>query len=271
MATASFIANWKMNKTLAESRDYLNKLQKLLPARAKSGDQVILASPYTALASLAEWIRASSLEIGLAAQNLHFAAEGAYTGEISSSMLYETGCRYVIVGHSERRLHCGETDEMIAQKLAAAGIAHLVPILCVGESEREREQNKTVAVIKRQIKKGLCLGLSSKGHENGPLDLSDCIIAYEPVWAIGTGKTPTPFEVEKVHREIYDYLQSEGVVSEGMPKILYGGSVNEKNISAFMEKAHIDGVLVGGASLSAERFVQMIELGLEAKETVCTS
>ena len=267
MATASFVANWKMNKTLAESHDYFNKLQKLLPARAKRGEQVIVAAPYTALASLSEWIKASSLEIGLAAQNLHFAAEGAYTGEISSSMLYETGCRYVIVGHSERRLHFKETDEIIAQKIAAAEIAHLVPIVCVGESEREREQDKTIAVIRRQLKQGLCLGLSSKGHsESGPLDLSDCMIAYEPVWAIGTGKTPTPFEVEKVHQEIYDYLQSEGV--EGMPKILYGGSVNEKNIFSFMQKAHIDGVLVGGASLSAERFVQMIELGLEAKETI---
>jgi len=263
MTTACFVANWKMNKTLPEAHDYLNKLQKLLPQRAKRGDQVILASPYTTLASLSEWIRDVSLGVGLAAQNLHFEAEGAYTGEISASMLYETGCRYVIVGHSERRLHFGETDQVVAQKVAAAEIAHLVPILCVGENEREKGQDKTLAVIKRQIKKGLCLGLSSK---EGPLDLADCIIAYEPVWAIGTGKTPKPEEVEKVHRELYAYLLSEGVVLEGMPRILYGGSVNEHNVASFMRQPHIDGVLVGGASLSAEKFVQMIELGLEAKE-----
>jgi len=264
METVRFVANWKMNKTLSESRDYLGKLQKLLPKRARPGEQVIVAAPYTALASLFGWIKESSLEIGLAAQNLYFEAEGAYTGEISSSMLYDAGCRYAIVGHSERRLHFGETDQIVAQKVATAQISHLVPILCIGETERERQQGKTVSVIKRQIRNGLCLGLTSEGgSESGPLDLSDCIIAYEPVWAIGTGKTPTSSDVEEVHQTLYTYLQSEGV--EGMPGILYGGSVNEKNISAFMKQPHIDGVLVGGASLSAETFVQMIELGLEAK------
>ena len=254
-----------MNKTLSDARDYLNKLKKLLPERAKRDDQVILAPPYTALASLAEWISASSLGIGVAAQNLHFEAEGAYTGEISSSMLYEAGCRYVLIGHSERRLHFGETDTVISQKVAAAEISHLSPILCVGENELERKQNQTLDVIQNQVQKGLCLGLSDGEASEGPMDFSDCMIAYEPVWAIGTGRTPQPAEVEQVHQALCRYLQSEGVVSEGMPRILYGGSVNEKNIASFMKEPHIDGVLVGGASLSADKFIRMIELGLEAK------
>lgn len=273
MATPCFIANWKMNKTLSDARSYLKILQKRLPEITAEDWEMILAPPFTSLAHVYEFVQAASLKIALAGQNFHFGAEGAYTGEISSRMLHEIGCRYVIVGHSERRVHFGETDKEVACKVAEAQIAGLIPILCVGESLPNRKSGKTVFVIKRQIKKGFdLLGLSKKKSlENGFLDLSDCIVAYEPVWAIGTGKTPTPKEVEEVHQEIAAYLISVGVAQEGLPRILYGGSVNEKNVVDFMKEPHIDGVLAGGASLSAETFVKMIEAGLYAKEEMCTS
>ncbi len=273
MATLCFVANWKMNKTLSESRDYIKILQKRLPEIVGQDWEMILAPPYTALAPVFELIQGISPHISLAAQNFHFGAEGAYTGEVSSRMLREIGCRYVIVGHSERRIHFGETDENVMCKVAEAQIAGLIPILCIGESLLERQKGKTALVLKRQIKKGFdLLGLSrKKSMDEGLLDLSDCIIAYEPIWAIGTGKTPTPQEVEEVHQEIGSYLMSAGVTEEGMPRILYGGSVNEKNVAAFIKEAHVGGVLAGGASLSAETFVKMIESGLYAKEEMCTS
>ncbi len=271
MPRPCFIANWKMNKTLSSARDYLDILQKRLSKPALQNGEVILAPPYTGLVSLHEGIGRLSLEVQMAAQNLYFEAEGAYTGEVSATMIRETGCQYVIVGHSERRVHFGEKDEEIARKVAAAQIAGLMPILCVGENEQQRQEGKTLSVIKHQVKKGFYLGLSH-GHasQNGPPDLSECIIAYEPVWAIGTGKTPTPHEAEQVHCEIVAYLKSEGISPQEMPRLLYGGSVNERNIAAFMKERHIDGVLAGGASLSADTFVKMIELGLDAKGVLCT-
>jgi triosephosphate isomerase len=258
-----------MNKTLSEGKEYLKLLQKRLPEITHSDWEMILAPSCTALSSVFGWIQESALPIALAAQNFHFETEGAYTGEVSARMLREVGCRYVMIGHSERRIHFQEKDETIACKVAAAQLSGLLPILCVGENAAERNAGKTSSVIKRQIRKGFDLGPASRRaftEEPGMLDLSDCIVAYEPVWAVGTGETPAAQEVESVHLTIVNCLKSAGVTPEGMPRILYGGSVNEKNVGFFMREPHIDGVLAGGASLSVETFVRIIETGLYARE-----
>lgn len=254
MALPCFIANWKMNKTVDETLLYLAIFQKRLsdfPLQDKVSDwiEVILAPPYTSLFSAGNKIKELSLPIGLAGQNFYFESEGPYTGEVSSRMLCDAGCQYVIIGHSERRNHFGEDDFVIGQKVQSAMGAGLIPILCVGESAKERQEGRTLEVVKRQVKEGFC-----RVDEKSRFALSQSIIAYEPVWAIGTGKTPTPCEVEQVHQEI-------ARVSSGA-RVLYGGSVNEENVAAFMKEPHLNGMLVGGASLSAETFVNIIQRGM---------
>lgn len=263
MRTPCFIANWKMNKTIGEARDYLQTVEKRWPQLPKAPWEAIVAPPFTMLAPMAEYLRVGAthasppqVQIELAGQNVHFEERGAYTGEISPLMLRDAGCRFVIIGHSERRTYFGETNAVIHKKVGAALRAGLIPILCVGETREEREEEKTWEVIERQLREAL------DDLRPGP---SDWIIAYEPVWAIGTGLTPQPSEAESVHRQIRDFFRSLSGEEADTPRILYGGSATEKNIAAFMEEADIDGVLAGGASLFADSFCNMIELGVKAK------
>ncbi len=248
--TPCFIANWKMYKTGSEAEAYLrtfaNQFALLEPAT-----EIVIAPPATALAPLRACIDALALPVTLAAQNLHAAPEGAYTGELSARMLREAGCRYVLIGHSERRTHFGETDAQICLKIKAAGEAGLIPILCVGETLRQRQMGEGESVVQRQVE--VALG------DNRP---SEVVIAYEPVWAIGTGKTPSPTEVAAMHRHIRTSLAPFHNV-----RILYGGSVTPQNIAGFMQECDIEGALVGGQSLSVGLFMTIIEQGMKSKMT----
>jgi triosephosphate isomerase len=240
--------NWKMFKTGAEAVETAKKLADLV-GKTDAVDMMI-APPFTALSLVASVLQDTN--IGLSAQNMHWAANGAYTGEISSEMLVAAGCQYVILGHSERRQYFHETDDHINQKIHAAIGANLKPVFCVGETEDERNLNKTFSVLDNQIEIGL------KG-----VDIDQAlriIIAYEPVWAIGTGKTATDEQAQAVHaylrKRINEILNAE--VASTI-KILYGGSVKPNNIKGLMAMPDIDGALVGGASLDADQFAAIIK------------
>jgi triosephosphate isomerase len=206
---------------------------------------VVIGPPFTALAAAAHECEGSG--VTLAAQNLYPKDSGAFTGEISAPMLKEAGCRWVIVGHSERRQHFGETSEFVAKKVEAALAAGLVPILCVGETLAEREAGSTLAVVKRQLDP--CLSILAGAAES-------CAIAYEPVWAIGTGKTAGPAEAEEVHHAIRGWLaaSSGAAALADRTRILYGGSVKPDNARDLLACPNVDGALVGGASLEASSF-----------------
>ena len=231
--------NWKMNKEPGESRALVQKLMEL------TGDVkdriMILVPPFTSLASVGELVRNSRFKLG--AQNMHWERSGAYTGEISGLFLKAVGCDYVVIGHSERRHVMGETDEMINKKLKTALEIGLIPILCAGEKEEEREAGKTEAVIERQIKEAL------KDVEN---ETHKIVFAYEPVWAIGTGKTATSQQAVEVHKFIRGMLKKPST-------ILYGGSVKPENVDTLMKEEEIQGALVGGASLKPESFARIIK------------
>ncbi len=251
MPIPCFIANWKMYKTIAQAADYLHAFEKEFQPPPQDAWEAIIAPPYTSLSAVSEILKRVPLPIHLAAQNLYFEEQGAYTGEISPRMLREV-CRYVIIGHSERRSLFGETNLEIKKKIRAALKEGLVPILCIGETAEARREGKTWRVIEQQLSEALDRDLG---------DLSGMLIAYEPVWAIGTGITPHPSEAEAVHFQIGNYLSQAGRSA----RILYGGSVNDKNIEGFMKEPHINGVLAGGSSLSPEVFAKMIQLGSAAK------
>ncbi|HIE64733.1 MAG: triose-phosphate isomerase [Nitrospira sp.] len=268
MSTPCFVANWKMYKGIAEAQSYLQTLEK----RSAQGTayaslfetdraEIILAPPFTALSFVSEFLKRSSLRVDLAAQNVHYEGEGAFTGEVSPSMLRDVGCRYVIIGHSERRQFFGETDAEIHRKLNAIIKCGLRPILCIGETLQERQDGKTGSVLEHQLKQAF--GKFLQGDEEAA-GVPEWIIAYEPVWAIGTGQTPTPGEVGSVLQQIGKSL-FEGLKSR-RPRVLYGGSVNEGNIEIFMKEQALDGVLVGGASLSADKFLEIIKRGTSVKK-----
>ena len=239
--------NWKMNKTIAEAVDCVSRLRDDL--EASPDREVIIAPPFTALQAVAEVIRGSAIR--LAAQNLHEAEKGAYTGEISGGMLSEAGCEYVIVGHSERRTLFGEGNETVNRKLRAAIAAGLKPIFCLGETLGEREEDRTKAVIERQLKEGL--------NNLAAGDIGRSLFAYEPVWAIGTGRTASPEQAEEVHRFIREWIAGRyGRERAEELAILYGGSVTPKNIGELMLQQDINGALVGGASLDAASFLQIV-------------
>lgn len=263
MPQACFLANWKMHKTISEARGYLSTLEKGLRELPPDGWEAIVAPPFTALAAVSDSLKEAGLSfrIGLAAQNVHFEEKGAHTGEVSAPMLKDVGCRYVIIGHSERRNEFGETDLLIGRKIKAAFRAGLAPILCVGEKQDERIAGKTLSVIRHQLESALkeSAKIESAGASR------ELMVAYEPVWAIGTGETPSPSEAEAVHLEIRNYLETELKERGKRTRILYGGSVTAQNIGLFMKEADIDGVLVGGASLSADTFSKIIESGVAAK------
>ncbi len=231
--------NWKMNMDFAESRVLAQKLLELA-GDVKNRD-VIICPPFTSLSAVSEIIRNSRFKLG--AQNMHWERSGAFTGEISGLFLKSLGCEYVIVGHSERRHIMGETDDMINKKLKTALEIGLISIFCIGETEKERDQGRTEEVIFYQLKEGL-KDIESEVHK--------IIFAYEPVWAIGTGKTATPKQASEVHRFIRGQFNKPVT-------ILYGGSVNAGNIDSLMSEKEIDGVLVGGASLKPEEFARIIK------------
>ena len=243
-----FIAgNWKMYKTSSEARETAAKLVDLT---ADVNDVDIMIAPtFTALKSVSGVTKDSRVSLG--AQDLFWQKEGAYTGQISADMLVDAGCQYAIIGHSERRQYFGETDETVNKKLRAAIAAGLKPVVCVGETEAERESGQTFSVLDKQIKFGL--------NEYFVNDLIDLVIAYEPVWAIGTGKTATDDQAQEAHQYIRSLIQELfGDDLSGSMRILYGGSVKPANISGLMDMADIDGALVGGASLDPESFSQII-------------
>ena len=235
--------NWKMFKTSAEAVETAKQIVAL--ASTTTAVDVMIAPPFTALDQVSDVVKNSHVSLG--AQNLFWENKGAYTGEISPSMLRSSGCNYVIIGHSERRQYFGETDEAINKKIKAAIDNNLIPIMCVGETENEREAEKTFLVLDKQVKKGL------EGF--GPDDLETLVMAYEPVWAIGTGKTATIGQAQEVHQFLRSLIgKSFGNVLAKSLIILYGGSVKPNNIKELMGMPDVDGALVGGASLDPETF-----------------
>ncbi len=244
--------NWKMYKTQAETRAFFAAFLPLVSAASHC--EVVVAPPFTALAAAVEATRGSSVSIG--AQDLHWQAQGALTGEISAGMLVEAGCRFVIVGHSERREQFGETDEIVARKLRAALDAGLAPIVCVGETLGQREQGKTEQILERQFQ-GAFGALTAR-------EFSSILVAYEPVWAIGTGRTATP----QLAAEAHGFLRRLAAARFGNDaaaglRILYGGSVKPDNVRGLMEQEPIDGALVGGASLDAASFAAVVNYSKE--------
>jgi triosephosphate isomerase (TIM) len=237
--------NWKMHGTRAETAALAGAL--VQSVGTTTGREVVIAPPYTALDVARETIKGSVIK--LSAQNVHGEPKGAFTGEVSAAMLVEAGCTHVIIGHSERRQFFGETDASVNHRLKAALGAGLVPIVCVGETLAEREGGTTETVVRRQVDAALA-----------GADLAKVVVAYEPVWAIGTGKTATPEQAQEVHgfiRGLLGKLASAQVA--GTVRILYGGSVKPDNVDALMAKEDIDGALVGGASLDAASFTRIVQ------------
>jgi triosephosphate isomerase len=240
--------NWKMYKTSGEAAETAKQLVRYVGA--VSDVDMMIAPTFIALAAVYAAIKNSPVALG--AQNLYWEDEGAYTGEISAPMLKSAGCQYCIIGHSERRQYFGETDETVNKKIKAAIKADLQPVFCVGETEKEREAGQTLSILDKQIKKGLERLISEQ--------LNLLIIAYEPVWAIGTGKTATAEQAQEVHQFIRSLVKNNfGQALSDSARILYGGSVKPDNIASLMAMPDIDGALVGGASLSAESFSKIIE------------
>jgi triosephosphate isomerase (TIM) len=239
--------NWKMYKTPDEAAETSQQLVERVAGVTEV--DIMIAPTYAALVPVFEVIQNSPVALG--AQNLFWENEGAYTGEISASMLKSIGCQYGIIGHSERRQYFGETDETVNKKIQAAIQVGLKPIFCVGETEEERESEQTLSVLDKQVKKGL-EGLLSE-------QLDTLIIAYEPVWAIGTGKTATDDQAQEVHQFIRSLVEKnfDTALSDSI-RILYGGSVKPSNVAGLMSMPDIDGALVGGASLDAESFSKIV-------------
>ena len=251
---APFIAgNWKMNLTVSEAGDLASAVVKAsldLPEAA-----LVLAPPFTALGEVGKIVAGSP--VGLAAQNLFWEEKGAFTGEVSAPMLFDAGCRYVIIGHSERRQYFGETDATVNKKLQAALKAGLAPIVCIGETLEERERDETLTRIALQIEEGF-RGIDAAGFGR-------TVVAYEPVWAIGTGRTATPAQAEEVHAAIREKLSLQyGKSAARCAIILYGGSVTPANMAVLFAESDIDGALVGRASLEAESFIKITVEAIKA-------
>jgi len=241
------VANWKMNKDISETEVFIKSFLPHLPKELNR--DMVLCPPFTALQSAACLLKGSSVMLG--AQNVSENKDGAYTGEVSARMLASLGCQFVIVGHSERREYQKETDALVNKKILAARSADLVPIVCVGEKLEERETNKTMTVVSHQVKAAL---------ENLPsTETKKLAFAYEPIWAIGTGKTATPDQAQEVHAKIRDLIkESYGSQTAHSVRILYGGSVKPENMAELMACEDIDGALVGGASLELNSFLKIV-------------
>ncbi len=248
MSRRALIAgNWKMFKTGSEA---VATAARLVELTSDVVDRDIMIAPtLLSLPLVSRAVAGSNVKVG--SQNLFYADEGAYTGEVSAAMVREAGADYAIIGHSERRQLFGETDETVCKKIAAALKADLVPVLCIGETESERDQEKTFSVLDKQVSNGL--------NNFDSEALKTLVIAYEPVWAIGTGKTATPKQVAQVHEYIRKLVSSKFNTPLAMAiRILYGGSVKPGNVSEIMEINDVDGALVGGASLDADTFIKII-------------
>jgi triosephosphate isomerase len=242
-----FIAgNWKMYKTVAETVKYVKELRGLV--KGVEGVEIVLAPPFTALHAAAEAARNSN--VGIAAQDVYWEREGAFTGEVSASMIREAGAEYVIVGHSERRTLFGETDTTVNQKVVAVFAAGLAPIVCIGETLDQRERNETFDVLDRQVRQGLDAVTSDQ--------IGQLVIAYEPVWAIGTGRHATTAQAAEAHAHIRTRLrQWFGPDAADLCHVIYGGSVKPDNIAELVAQPDVDGALVGGASLDVRSFLEI--------------
>jgi triosephosphate isomerase len=249
MARRPIVAgNWKMNKTVREAVDLVSDLRALV-STVRGRVEVVVAPPFTALDAVHRVLEDS--DIAMAGQNCHWEATGAFTGEVSAPMLKDAGCRYVIVGHSERRQLFGETDEMVNRRARAVVNAGLVPILCIGETLREREATETFHVVARQLR-GALAGFSA--HE-----VAHVVLAYEPVWAIGTGKNASADQAQEVHAFIREQLvEAHGRHVADAARIQYGGSVKPDNAAEILARPDVDGALVGGASLKAGDFAAIV-------------
>lgn len=254
MTRRTFIAgNWKMNKTVAEATTLVRELRAAV-SMVRDRVEIAVAPPFTALHPVAKALEDSN--IALAAQNCHAQDSGAFTGEVSAPMLKEVGCRWVILGHSERRQLFGETDAGVNRKVAAALKAGLLPIICVGETLEEREANRTLSVVETQVK-GCLAGF-------GKAEGATFVIAYEPVWAIGTGKTATSRQAQEVHAHIRALLSGLwGQDTAEAVRIQYGGSVKADNAAELLSMPDIDGALVGGASLKVADFAAIVKAKAE--------
>lgn len=240
-------ANWKMFKTVGETVSYLKEFCAL--TAGVSGAEIVVAPPFTAIRAASE--TAKGTNVGIAAQDCYWEQEGAFTGEISARMLKDAGACYVIVGHSERRRLFGDTDERVNRKLGAVLAAGLTPIVCIGETLEERDAGRTLAVLDRQVEAGLA-GLT-------PAQVASLVIAYEPVWAIGTGRNATPAQAGEAHAHIRGKLGATfGAEAAAACRILYGGSVKPENIKDLMAIEDVDGALVGGASLTVSSFFAIV-------------
>jgi triosephosphate isomerase (TIM) len=249
-----FIAgNWKMYKTVVEAVKYVKEFRVMV--KDIDDVEIVLAPTFTALHAAAEAARNSN--VGISAQNLYWEREGAFTGEVSGAMIREAGAEYVIIGHSERRTYFGETDATVNRKTAAAFAASLTPIVCIGETLDQRERNETFDVLDRQIKEGLT-GVT--GEQLGQL-----VVAYEPVWAIGTGRNATPAQAAEAHGHIRKRLrQWFGADGADACHVIYGGSVKPDNIRDLVSQPDVDGALVGGASLDVKSFFDIVSLSRKA-------
>ncbi len=243
--TPYLAANWKMHKTVAEAADFVDAL---LPRIAATQHDVVICPPFTALTAVVE--RRYGTAVKVAAQNMHEEDTGAFTGEVSAPMLVELDVEAVVLGHSERRQYFNETDEALARKVPAALAAGLEPILCVGESEEARDADQTKGVLENQLQADLA-GVESAG-------LAEVVIAYEPIWAIGTGRTASSEQAQEACAFIRDVLRERGAAADEV-RILYGGSVKPANAAELLSQPDIDGALVGGASLDPEDFAAIVE------------
>jgi triosephosphate isomerase len=257
MRTPVIAGNWKMNKTIEEAVDLVREMR--LELNEVQGVDKVLCPPFTALTAVKELLEPTTVKLG--AQNMYWEEKGAYTGEISPLMLEEL-CQYVILGHSERRQYFGETDDGVNKKIRAALAYNLIPVICVGENLAQNEAGETEAVVSGQIR-GCLAGLSAE-------QVRGLIVAYEPIWAIGTGRPATGVGANAVIGQVlrgtisdlYDEATAQAV------RVQYGGSVNPKNIAEFMSQAEIDGALVGGASLRAADFVEIVRISAQVKGTL---
>ncbi|HET8815366.1 MAG TPA: triose-phosphate isomerase [Solirubrobacterales bacterium] len=243
--TPYIAANWKMNKTVAEAAEFVDAL---LPRIAATQSDVVICPPFTALSAVVE--RRYGTAVKVAAQNMHEEESGAFTGEVSAPMLVELDVEAVVLGHSERRQYFNESDEALARKLPAALAADLEPILCVGESEEARDAEETTEVLERQLETDL--------GKLEPGQIANVVIAYEPIWAIGTGRTATPDQAQEACAFIRDVLRAHGAAADKV-RILYGGSVKPDNAAELLSLPDVDGALVGGASLDADDFAAIVE------------
>ncbi|SER80208.1 triosephosphate isomerase [Gracilibacillus ureilyticus] len=250
MRTKVIAGNWKMNKLLGEAVEFVEDTKSKVPSSEKV--ESVVCAPFPYLPTLVE--KAKGTDLAIAAQNMHFEESGAFTGEVSPSMLKDIGVTYVVLGHSERREMFAETDETVNKKAHAAFAHGLIPIICVGETLEERESNETMNIVEKQVKAAI-EGLSEE-------QVRASIIAYEPIWAIGTGKTATSEQANEVCTHIRKVVaQTQSETAAEAVRIQYGGSVKPANVDELLSQSDIDGALVGGASLEADSFLQLVEAG----------